>query len=517
MKKSIYSFVLACSFLTTGLLQAQHRIPVVPGDDLIAKVAAAADKDTLVLEPGFYKANYTSMIVDKSLAIISENLADMPKVYLKKFELKGSNISFHLEGIEFSGFYVDSLTHVERTDTVPSADYLIDLTTEFVSGKDIVVKSCIVRNLNRSVVRGDRLAYTVENFLFDDLIVYDLRGGGDYGPFRMKSNIKFNTFTLRNSTMYNMLNKLIDLQDIPDYPMDVTVENCTFYKWGGGKTGNFLFDIKTNTQASLYLRNNIFGKTNASETVVVNGFRVPVAAYMEITTSVFTPDFVVKDSAYEVVSWDKNEYVETNVDPEWADPDNGNFTLPVNSPLLQMSYEGGIIGDPRWNPVTRADADLGSITLSTGTLSPNFSPSVTSYILHVPEGTTEVTVSGKGHNPRAKVTGGGTITEFPGQVTLTVTAEDGTTKNYTISVWITGIKETLSSIEKLYPNPAKNTVFITAWQTDFISIYNTVGQKVKTVKLEQGTNTIDISSLESGMYIIRSERKPEKVFRLIVK
>ncbi|MGB9748085.1 MAG: T9SS type A sorting domain-containing protein [Bacteroidales bacterium] len=49
------------------------------------------------------------------------------------------------------------------------------------------------------------------------------------------------------------------------------------------------------------------------------------------------------------------------------------------------------------------------------------------------------------------------------------------------------------------------------------SIYNTVGQKVKTVKLEQGTNTIDISSLESGMYIIRSERKPEKVFRLIVK
>jgi hypothetical protein len=517
MKKRIYSFVLACLFFSTGLLQAQHRIQVVPGDDLIAKVAAAADKDTLVLAPGFYKANYTSMIVNKSLAIISEDLADMPKVYLKKFELKGSNISFHLEGIEFSGFFVDSLTHVERIDTVPAADYLIDLTTEFVSGKDIVVKSCIVRNLNRSVVRGDRLAYTVENFLFDDLIVYDLRGGGDYGPFRMKSNIKFNTFTLRNSTMYNMLNKLIDLQDIPDYPMDVTVENCTFYKWGGGKTGNFLFDIKTNTQASLYLRNNIFGKTNASETVIVNGFRVPVAAYMEITTSVFTPDFVVKDSAYEVVSWDKKEYVETNVDPEWADPDNGNFTLPDNSPLLQMSTEGGIIGDPRWNPVTRADADLGSIILSAGTLTPAFSPSVTSYTLHVPEGTTEVTITGKGHNPRAKVTGGGTISEFPGQVTLIVTAEDGSTKSYTISVWLTGVKETLSTIEMLYPNPARNTIYITARQNDFMSIYNTLGQKVRTIKLEQGINTVDIFSLESGVYIIRSETTPGKAFKFMVK
>lgn len=517
MKSRIYSFMLACLVLTTGLLQAQHRIQVVPGDDLIAKVAAAADKDTLVLEPGFYKANYTSMIVDKSLVIISENLANMPKVYLKKFELKGSNISFHLEGIEFSGFFVDSLSQVEKADTMPAADYLIDLTTDFVSGKDITVKSCIVRNLNRSVVRGDRLAYTVENFLFDDLIVYDLRGGGDYGPFRMKSNIRFNTFTLRNSTMYNFLNKLIDLQDIPDYPMDVTVENCTFYKWGGGRSGNYLFDIKTNTQASLYLRNNIFGKTNASETVIVNGFRAPVAAYMEITTSVFTPDFVVEDSAYQVVSWDKDEYVETDLDPEWADPENGNFTLPENSPLLQMSYEGGIIGDPRWNPVTRADADLGSIILSAGTLVPAFSPEVTSYVLHVPEGTTEVTIDGKAHNPRAKVTGGGTISEFPGQVILTVTAEDGSTKSYTISVLITGMKETFSTIEKPYPNPAHNTIYITAKQKDLINIYNTLGQKVGTYKLNQGINSIDISSLESGMYIISSETTPEEVFKLMVK
>lgn len=517
MKIKIYAIVLTCSFCFAGILRAQQRIPVAPGDDLIKKVAEAAAEDTLVLEPGFYKANYAVITVNKSLAIISENLADMPKVYIKRIEVKGTDISLHLEGIEFSGFYVDSLTQAERPDSALVGDYLIDLTSEFVSGKDITVKSCIVRNLQRSVIRGDRLAYTVQNFLFDDLIVYDLRGGGDYGPFRMKSNIKFNTFVLKNSTMFSILNKLIDLQDIPDYPMDVYIENCTFYKWGGGKSGNFLFDIKTNKQASLYLRNNIFGKTNASETVVVNGFRVPVEAYMEITTSVFTPDFVVKDSAYSVVSWDKNEYVETDFDPEWADPDNGNFTLPVTSPLLQMSYEGGIIGDPRWNPATRADANLSSILVSTGTISPVFSPSVTAYTLRVPEGTTEVTVNGKAHNPRAKVTGGKTITEFPDQVTLTVTAEDESTKSYTISILVTGIKNASSTIEKIYPNPARNVVFINAARADFVSFYTILGRKVNTVKLNPGLNSIDISSFENGIYFIQSETTPDKVFRIMIR
>jgi len=84
-------------------------------------------------------------------------------------------------------------------------------------------------------------------------------------------------------------------------------------------------------------------------------------------------------------------------------------------------------------------------------------------------------------------------------------------------VWITGIKQTQSTIEKLYPNPAMNTIYISALQTDFMSIYNTLGQKVRTIKLEQGMNTVDISSLESGMYIVRSESTPGKVFKLMVK
>lgn len=37
-----------------------------------------------------------------------------------------------------------------------------------------------------------------------------------------------------------------------------------------------------------------------------------------------------------------------NMDPEFADPENGDFTLPEGSPLLTFGENGGAIGDPRW-------------------------------------------------------------------------------------------------------------------------------------------------------------------------
>ena len=37
-----------------------------------------------------------------------------------------------------------------------------------------------------------------------------------------------------------------------------------------------------------------------------------------------------------------------NIDPQFADAENGDFTLPVGSPLLTFASDGGAIGDPRW-------------------------------------------------------------------------------------------------------------------------------------------------------------------------
>jgi hypothetical protein len=257
-----------------------------------------------------------------------------------------------LYGLEISGFEVDSLTGVESQET-PVADYLINLisgTTANAFG-DIVVQDCIVRNFNRSMVRGDRDTYHVANFLFDDIIAYDFRGGGDYGPFRLKSKITFDTFTLSNSTMYNFLNKIIDTQDIIPSPMVVTLENCTFHNFGGGKSGNYLFDIEDNDQATLIIQSCIFGRTNVAELVTVNGWRVIDGATNQMKNSVMTTDFVIDVGDYETTEFDLTEFNLVDFDPEWADPDNGDFTLPIGSDLLEWSPEGTIVGDPRWHPL----------------------------------------------------------------------------------------------------------------------------------------------------------------------
>lgn len=82
------------------------------------------------------------------------------------------------------------------------------------------------------------------------------------------------------------------------------------------------------------------------------------------------------------------------------------------------------------------NCNLSSMTVSGATISPDFSPSVTSYSASVPFTTSSISVSANAEHSAAKVsisnpglTAGGTT-----NVRVTVTAENGATKTYTISV-----------------------------------------------------------------------------------
>lgn len=85
--------------------------------------------------------------------------------------------------------------------------------------------------------------------------------------------------------------------------------------------------------------------------------------------------------------------------------------------------------------ILSTDATLSGITLSSGTLSPEFDPGVTSYTAEVPVGTSTVTVSAFANNQFATIEGDGEVdvSSGSGTATITVTAEDGsTTEVYTI-------------------------------------------------------------------------------------
>ncbi len=85
-------------------------------------------------------------------------------------------------------------------------------------------------------------------------------------------------------------------------------------------------------------------------------------------------------------------------------------------------------------PPLSDNANLKSLTVSNASISPAFSPSVTNYSASVPFTTGSLNVSAEAEHPGAKVTVGNTGLTAGGttNVNITVKAENGTTKTYTI-------------------------------------------------------------------------------------
>lgn len=81
---------------------------------------------------------------------------------------------------------------------------------------------------------------------------------------------------------------------------------------------------------------------------------------------------------------------------------------------------------------------LSSLTVSAGTLTPAFDPAVTEYTLSLPQGTEKLTLTATPSDSNATVQGDGELTLQEGENTLplVVTAENGDTKTYTITVQV---------------------------------------------------------------------------------
>jgi hypothetical protein len=388
--KTFYTFTLLI-LLSVGMLHAQNEVVVNVGDDIITKIQEVEEGGTLLIMPGAHKASYDNIEVTKSMTIKNNGGVNDTRVHIKQIDVPANGISLTIEGIIWSGAALDSIsgevTVAEGQNL--AGDYFINLITgETMEFGDIVVNDCIIRHLNRAAVRGDRDAYFAKKIAFDNCIFEDFRGGGDYGPFRMKSRITFDEFSVTNSTFFNVKNKIIDLQDMEAYPCEITLDHCTFYAWGGGKSGQYLFDIKYNTEASFIVTNCILGKTNVSEDVTINGWRVDDGEgnsikYNEFQFSVMSEDFIIESGNFEETDFDQDNY-NFIMEVPFVDPENGNFEIPDESNINYMSADGTIVGDPRWadGPVSVADLKEASFKVY---------PSIADNVIYIENGLKEAT------------------------------------------------------------------------------------------------------------------------------
>lgn len=138
--------------------------------------------------------------------------------------------------------------------------------------------------------------------------------------------------------------------------------------------------------------------------------------------------------------------------------DGGAFQVPLTFRALKAGvanitvsqqevagYDGDIVTDVACGnskvtianpPTASSDSSLKALTVSPGTLSPQFSPGTTDYSVTVSSGTTQLAVSATANHSKAtvNVTGKNNLQVGTNLVTVTVTAEDGSKTNYSIKV-----------------------------------------------------------------------------------
>lgn len=163
------------------------------------------------------------------------------------------------------------------------------------------------------------------------------------------------------------------------------------------------------------------------------------------------------------------------------------------------------------------DANLSSITVG-GVDLPGFDPNTLQYRLDLPYGT-DTTIVAIPSDPNATVS----IThDSQSRINIVVTAEDGTTqKTYFIRIVFFDDSTSADLISfddiKVYPNPARNIMYVDNAENSYIEIYSILGKLLYAKQIFDNRAEIDVSQFENGVYVLRINKDGESlVVRVLV-
>ncbi|MBO7217528.1 MAG: cadherin-like beta sandwich domain-containing protein [Clostridia bacterium] len=150
-----------------------------------------------------------------------------------------------------------------------------------------------------------------------------------------------------------------------------------------------------------------------------------------------------------------------------------------------------------------SDANLKYITPSAGSLTPKFSPNVTSYTITIPNSVTVLTVgAGTSHSGAEwDVEGSKNMKEGSNQRIIVVTAEDGTQKRYTLNITREAADGTTPEPEKPdTENPTEEKVSVTADGKDMVisNNFDTTNIFVNYTVNTYVYNGVEFPSIENG-------------------
>jgi hypothetical protein len=144
---------------------------------------------------------------------------------------------------------------------------------------------------------------------------------------------------------------------------------------------------------------------------------------------------------------------------------------------------------------------------------PNFDPDKFDYEIELPAGTTDVpVVAGTTVDPYATMVVV-PAWELPGTTVVDIFGEDlisHMTYNLNFSVAVGVDEPVVKNNMKVYPNPAKDRIYVSGADNSTIRIFTITGQQVIEIKGFTG-NTIDVASLENGVYTVQIVKEDNSV------
>ncbi len=313
----------------TTIADLAGAILVREGDDLGALLEAANEGDVFALYGGNHAiggdtAAAECAVISKSITIKGIYPTKRPRI-LGRFQLNDG------ASLTMSQVVVDGANNT-------SGDQAFNYKTDGVTYGALDVQDCEIKNFTKGLLYLN-VAATINTVTFNNCLIHDIVcDGGDFYDCRKG---RINETNIMNSTIYNVATGGRDLFRMDDASSamgggnpTINLLNCTLNNVSGagkrllylryaGNVTNWKNNLVTNTEA-------VFSNQSATTPATFENnsyFNTPNLSSVVEKTNLFT------DEGSGVV-WD--------VDPNYADPDNGDFTITNED----VSTRG--VGDPRW-------------------------------------------------------------------------------------------------------------------------------------------------------------------------
>ena len=451
----------------------KNHFEIVPGNQLnmISGVSEKAEYSVNVTASGesvFESGNNWRLLVVSVSAALSDN-ADLGGLTISSGTLSPQ---FSSSDITYTASVDNSVTQVTVTPTASDSSATITVNDNTVtSGNGYIVIGLIAGEPNTVTVIVTAQDSTTKTYTITLTRAASLSGNADLGSLTISSGTLSPQFSSSDITytasVDNSVTQVTVTPTASDSSATITVNDNTVTS-GNGYIVIGLIAGEPNTVTVI-----VTAQDSTTKTYTITLTRAASLSdnadlgSLTISSGTLSPQFSSSDITY-TASVD-NSVTQVTVTPTASDS-SATITVNDNTVTSGNGYIviGLIAGEPNTVTVivtaqdsttktytitlTRAaslsgNADLGGLTISSGTLSPQFSSSDITYTASVDNSVTQVTVTPTASDSSATITVNdntvtsgngyiviGLIAGEPNTVTVIVTAQDSTTKTYTITL-----------------------------------------------------------------------------------